>query len=156
MTNGVDVDPFADWHLVLAAGGAFVGKLVLGKVLDPAYQLSCGMQMMPAPCMRCRGAGGSPLTGACKACGGRGVDASGGSQLMVQRSAQPILTFHSWTSLTLPSECICKPIRELSARERSNLIETITKCEKIVESMRADDAGVTLAPAALAERVKVQ
>jgi hypothetical protein len=120
--NGVDTEPLTGWVIVLAHGQTMIGKDVGGGLLKPVYGLTCAMQMVQR----------SPQEP---------------PQLMTVRRAMPFLTFASIDEVCVQEDAIFVPCKLLSRSERRELARSIEACDRLMDAMRAQEAGIVLAPA---------
>jgi hypothetical protein len=125
--NGEDRGPLAGWEIVCAHGQTMIGRrwdtvLPGSRVLDPVYGLTCVMQLVQQ----------SPRHQ---------------PQLMTARQAQPLLTFPSLKRVEIPADALCIPCEQLSREERRELAKSIDACEQLIGAMRAQEAGIVVAPA---------
>jgi hypothetical protein len=124
--NGADDGPLAGWVIAVAHGLTFVGKPLEphagAMTLRPVYGLHCLMQMVQP-------------------------DPRRPPQLMTIRQVQPFLTYPSIRQVHLPTDAIVVPCESLSRDERRELMKSIAGCEELMGAMRAQEAGIMVAPA---------
>lgn len=125
--NGADTGPLAGWSIVCVQGHTLIGKFDIGRFdgiqhLDPAFALTCVMQMVQP-------------------------DPRQAPQLMTMRQVTPFLTFPSIRTIDVPLDAIVIPIETLSRKERVELARSVDSCEQLIMAMRAQESGITVAPA---------
>jgi hypothetical protein len=126
LLNGADTGPLAGWSIVCVQGYTLIGKVssleMHEATLDPAFALTCVMQMVQP-------------------------DPRQAPQLMTMRQVTPFLTFPSIRSIEIPLGAIIVPIETLSRKERVELARSVDSCEQLIMAMRAQESGITVAPA---------
>ena len=122
LLNGADTGPLAGWSIVCVQGYTLIGKVSSLDWLDPAFALTCVMQMVQP-------------------------DPRQAPQLMTMRQVTPFLTFPSIRSIEIPLGAIIVPIETLSRKERVELARSVDSCEQLIMAMRAQESGITVAPA---------
>lgn len=117
------MEDFKDWVIAYVGGTTFIGKLhsKLGvgnslRLLDPVYALAMSII-------------GNRDTG----------------QIKVIHEAQPPFLLPSFKTLEIEDAVTTKRVDELSANDQRKLRAAIDAGEKIVASMRASEAGITIA-----------
>lgn len=107
------------WVIIIGDTRNWIGKPSDDRLM-PAYELVAMMQPVP----------------------GRGNDPP---QIGVARYAMPVLTFASIRSIPMP-EGVRIEVDEMSDADRRELGRAISACEELVKGMRAQGAGIVLAP----------
>ena len=120
--NGADTGPLAGWSIVCVQGHTLIGKFSDLSRLEPAFALTCVMQMVQP-------------------------DPRQAPQLMTMRQVTPFLTFPSIRSIDIPFGAIIVPIETLSRKERVELARSVDSCEQLILAMRAQESGISIAPA---------
>jgi hypothetical protein len=126
IVNGADHAPLAGWSIVVAHGLTMLGRLN-GSRLQPAYGLTCVMQMVQ-------------------------TDPRQRPQLMTVRQVMPLLTYPSIRSVDVIAAALVIPVEQLSTAERRDLAKSVEACDQLIAGMRAQEAGVVLAPASALPR----
>jgi hypothetical protein len=127
--NGADTGPLAGWSIVCVQGHTLIGKHAFYDInqrtiarIDPGFALTCVMQMVQP-------------------------DPRQAPQLMTMRQVMPFLTFPSIREINVPLDAIVIPIETLSRKERVELARSVDSCEQLIMAMRAQESGITVAPA---------
>jgi hypothetical protein len=126
LANGPDRGPLAGWSIVIAHGQTMLGRL-RSRALAPVYGLTCVMQMVQQ-------------------------DPRQRPQLMTIRQVMPMLTYPSVREVQITGDALIIPVEQLSSAERRDLAKSVEACDQLIAGMRAQEAGVVLAPASALPR----
>lgn len=115
------LEDLADWVLVPGAR-VFVGKVDGGGdhfTLRPIYEFVMNAQPVRGP--------------------------NGGTALQRTVSCLPVCFLASIREMTFPVDTPTVPIATLSKQERRMISQAVTQCDELLRTMRAADAGISLA-----------